>query len=101
MSCLLPSNRYRLAAGGFAPNKERLMRAGRLLVVSLLLGCVSGASSAGEKKITVVSRTVVFEGKSFRLPCSQENVTAVLGPPSRVEKLLNEILVWDELGVFA
>lgn len=71
-------------------------------IAALAVALVQGPhASAGAKDVTLVGRTVAYKGKSFRVPCPKEDAIAVLGPPTRVERLANDIYTWDNLGFFA
>jgi hypothetical protein len=67
----------------------------------ILLIAFSSSAAADEKQMTFSGRSVAWNGNSFRLPCHKDEVVKALGKPDRIEKLANDIYIWDRLGCFA
>jgi hypothetical protein len=74
-------------------------------LVTSSLGCHATVQSVSTELeppyLLVMKRCVDIDGARLTLPCPESELTAVLGPPSRVEQLENRVLVWDERGVYA
>lgn len=73
----------------------------RFFRLALLLGLAPASLYAGERQLAFTGSTVTFSGKAFRLPCAKDALLSAFGTPDRVERLANDIYVWDELGLFA
>jgi len=73
----------------------------RMLLFFTPLLLQSAQASAGEKRLVFTGPSVALADKSFRLPCSKDALHAALGTPDRIERLANDIHVWDGIGIFA
>ena len=75
------------------------------LVLTASVGCHAtirgGSTDLQIPYLVVTKRKVVIDDARLTLPCSEADLTAVLGPPNRLEQLENRILVWDERGIYA
>ena len=80
------------------------------LVCTLTSGCGGDGDSSGKsgtpKQVTVKEGKVTIDGKVFPFPCKTDELTAILGKPSRRSehsegkgKPDTVVMVWDEQGI--
>ena len=61
----------------------------------------AGPGEPRKLEVKVEGKDLTIGGKKLALPCERKALVEVMGPPSRILKKANTLLVWDELGVFA